>query len=80
MSVTSTEADIVACSGCPVDLIRTIDEMQSFTHSHGPKLLPFRSTGFTAPNTQKQLQCLWAHRLLIRAQGLGDIPRWISNR
>ena len=27
LSAISTKADIVACSGCPVDLIRTIDEL-----------------------------------------------------
>ena len=33
LSVVSTKADIVACSGCPVDFIRTMDEMPSFTRS-----------------------------------------------
>ena len=27
LSVVSTKADVVACSGCPADLIRTIDEV-----------------------------------------------------
>ena len=33
LSVPSTKADKVACSGCPVDFVRTIDEMPSFTRS-----------------------------------------------
>ena len=33
LSVVSTKVNIVACSGCPVDFTRTIDEMPSFTRS-----------------------------------------------
>ena len=31
LSVVSTKTDIVACSGCPVDLLRTIDQSPFFT-------------------------------------------------
>ena len=33
LSVVSTKVDILACSGCPLDFIRTIDEMPSSTRS-----------------------------------------------
>ena len=33
LSAVSTKADVVACSGCPSDLVRTIDEMFCFTRS-----------------------------------------------
>ena len=32
-SVVSTKADIVACSGCPAELLRTIDEMPTTTRA-----------------------------------------------
>ena len=32
-SVISTKADIVACSGCPAELLRTIDEMPTTTRA-----------------------------------------------
>ena len=32
-SVVSTKADIVACSGCPAELLRTMDEMQTTTRA-----------------------------------------------
>ena len=31
LSVVSTKTDIVVCSGCPVDLLRTIDQSHYFT-------------------------------------------------
>ena len=33
LSVVSTKEDIVACSGCPADLLRTIEEMISSTRA-----------------------------------------------
>ena len=62
LSVVSTKADIVACSGCVVDFVRTISHCTYF--SRGVQCYHRFETMYLSTLKHK-LQCVWPHRFLL---------------